>query len=104
MRKDFTMNTARPHYELSLAARGLFEIPDIARVQVTCGRGALWVTLDNDPRDIVLEAGESPFSTEHRRALVFAFEPSTLALRPEVDAAVGTRTPSFSFTPRAAVA
>ena len=56
------MNTTRPSYELSLPARGLFEIPDIARVQVTCSRGALWVTLDNDPRDIVLEAGETFFS------------------------------------------
>jgi hypothetical protein len=96
------MNTTRPHYELSLAARGLFEIPDIARVQVTCSRGALWMTLDNDRRDIVLEAGESFFSTGHRRALVFAFEPSTLSLRPEVDDAAGTRAPSFSFMPRAA--
>jgi hypothetical protein len=98
------MNTTRPYYELSLAARGLFEIPDIARVQVTCNRGALWLTLDNDPRDIVLEDGESFFSTEHRRALVFAFEPSTLALRLEVDEAVTTRAPSISFMPRGASA
>jgi DUF2917 family protein len=98
------MNTTRPSYELSLPARGLFEIPDIARVQVTCSRGALWVTLDNDPRDIVLEAGESFFSTEHRRALVFAFEPSTLALRPEVQEAVARRAPSINFVPRGAIA
>lgn len=98
------MTTRRPQYELSLAARGLFEVPDIARVQVTCNHGALWITLDNDPRDIVLEPGESFFSTEHRRALVFAFEPSTLVLRPEVEEARASRAPSISFAFRGAVA
>jgi hypothetical protein len=104
MRKDFPMDATRPCFELSLAARKLFEIPDIAGVQVTCSGGSLWLTLDNDPRDIVLEAGESFFSTGHRRALVFAFEPSTLALRPEGDEAVAARAPSISFLPRGAMA
>jgi hypothetical protein len=104
MRKEFTMDTTRPYFELSLAARALFEIPDIARVRVTCNRGALWVTLDNDLRDIVLQAGESFSGTEHRRALVFAFEASTMALRPEPDEAVAAHAPSISFESRAAIA
>lgn len=92
------MNPSPPRYEIGLAARGLFEIPDIARVQVICSRGSLWITLDNDPRDIVLEAGESFFSTERRRAIVFAFELSTLVLRPEADQLTARRTPRISFT------
>lgn len=91
------MNPSWPRYEIGLPARGLFEIPDIARVQVICSRGSLWITLDNDPRDIVLEAGESFFSTERRRALVFAFEPSTLMLRPEEDRLTARPTPRISF-------
>lgn len=98
------MTTTRPHYELSLAARGLFEIPDISGVQVVCRRGALWITLDHDPRDIVLEAGETFFSTEHRRAIVFAFEASTLALRPGIEHARAGRAPSISFVAPRAVA
>lgn len=98
------MTTTRPRYELSLAARALFEIPDVASVRLTCSQGALWITLDNDPRDIVLEPGESFFSTGHRRALVFAFEPSTLALSPEVQDARASRAPSISFVPRDALA
>jgi hypothetical protein len=82
------MNATQPRYELSLGARELLEIPDAARVQVTCARGSLWITLDNDRRDIVLETDETFFSTDHRRALVYAFEPSTLALQPEARAAV----------------
>ena len=67
--------------EFGLAARGLVDIPDISGTQVICRRGSLWITLDNDPRDIVLEAGESFFSAEHRRALVYAFQASVVAMR-----------------------
>jgi hypothetical protein len=94
-----TMNATPARYELSLAARELLDIPDIGRVQVTCQRGSLWITLDNDPRDIVLEPGQGFFSTEHRRALVYAFEPSTLALQPEAEPAVAHRAPRITFAP-----
>jgi hypothetical protein len=67
--------------EISLAPRALLDIPDISGTQLTCRRGSLWITLDNDPRDIVLEAGESFFSTEHRRALVYAFQASVVTKR-----------------------
>lgn len=98
------MDVAWPRYEIGLAARGLFEVPDIARVQVICSRGSLWITLDNDPRDIIVQAGESFFSTKHRRALVFAFEPSTLVLRPKLDPAFAARAPSISFAAGSAAA
>jgi hypothetical protein len=67
--------------EIPLAPRALLDIPDISGTQVTCRRGSLWITLDNDPRDIVLEAGESFFSTEHRRALLYALQPSVVHMR-----------------------
>jgi hypothetical protein len=67
--------------EFRLAPRALLDIPDVSGIQLSCRRGSLWITLDNDPRDIVLEAGESFFSTEHRRALVYAFEASVVATR-----------------------
>lgn len=98
------MNTSPHRYELSLAPRGLLEIPDAAGVQISCSQGSLWITLDSDTRDIVLEAGEIFVSTEHRRALVYAFEASTLALRPELGEAVAARAPSISFMPGAAAA
>jgi hypothetical protein len=76
------MNTIPPdREEVSLAPRALLDIPDIGGTQVSCKRGSLWITLDNDPRDIVLEAGESFFTTEHRRALVYAFQPSLVGIR-----------------------
>jgi hypothetical protein len=81
--KEIAMNTTAllDREEFDLAARALLDIPDISGTQVACRRGSLWITLDNDSRDIVLEAGESFFSTEHRRALVYAFQASVVAMR-----------------------
>lgn len=74
------MDATTHRYEIGLAARSLFEIPDAANVRIDCNRGSLWVTLDNDPRDIVLDAGDSFFTTEHRRALLYALRPSAFAV------------------------
>ena len=65
---------------IQLAARRLFDIPDAAAVQVRCTSGSLWITLDHDPRDIVLVPGDSFSTPEHRRALLYALEPATFEL------------------------
>ena len=63
---------------LHLAHRAIVSIDDAAGVDVACRQGSLWITLDNDTRDIVLEAGERFSTQEHRRAVVYAMEPSYL--------------------------
>ena len=63
-----------------LAARRLFDVPDAAAVQIRCTAGSLWITLDHDPRDIILAPGESFLTTEHKRALLYALEPAAFAL------------------------
>lgn len=68
-------------HQVSLPRRGLFEVPDASGLQFTCSEGALWITLDNDDRDIVLERGETFLTAEHRRALVYAFGASVLEVR-----------------------
>ena len=47
--------------------------------------------IDADPRDVVLEAGGSFTTDEHRRALVFAFEGSSLRVEPVAAPAGVTR-------------
>ena len=67
-------------FELSLAHQAMFSVSDASGVQISCREGSLWVTLDDDPRDVVLAAGESFVTTQHRRALIYAMEPSSLSL------------------------
>jgi hypothetical protein len=74
------MNTATHHLDLSLEPKTLFNVSDAAGVQILCRSGSLWVTLDGDPRDIVLDAGDHFTATEHRRALIYALGSASLSL------------------------
>ena len=74
------MQTGSSRYQVTLEHRGLFDIADAAAVSLRCDSGDLWITLDNDPRDIVLRAGEVFNTDEHRRALVYALGVSALTL------------------------
>lgn len=74
------MNTPSKHFDLNLEHRALFNLPDAAGVQIVCREGSVWITLDNDLRDYVLEAGDSFTNTEHKRALIYAMRPSTIAV------------------------
>lgn len=75
------MNQTQAPMQLDLQYRALFSLTDAAGVRIDCDAGSVWLTLDNDPRDIVLEAGESFATPQHRRALIYAMEPSRLRLR-----------------------
>ncbi|MDM0013988.1 DUF2917 domain-containing protein [Variovorax sp. J22P168] len=69
--------TSRPQrLSLSLPKMAVFTLPDAHEVDIECTSGAVWVTLDHDRRDIVLEPGQRFRSDIHRRALVAALEPS----------------------------
>ena len=72
------MTTAPSPFDLTLAHKAMFSVSDACSVQITCHTGSLWVTLDDDPRDIVLNPGDSFLTTEHRRALIYAMEESSL--------------------------
>jgi len=74
------MNTAPSRFHLSLAKRTIFTLPDAAGVGIECRSGSVWVTLDHDPRDIVLAPGERFEADQHRRVLVSALEPSCITV------------------------
>ena len=77
------MNPGPTHYQVSLQHQGLFDIADAAGVSLRCETGSVWITLDDDPRDYVLEAGQVFATEQHRHALVYALAPATLAVRPQ---------------------
>ena len=58
----------------------MFKLPDAAGVEIVCRDGAVWITLDNDLRDYVLEAGDTFTNTEHKRALIYAMRPSSIGV------------------------
>ena len=68
--------------ELQLQHRALYSVDDASQLLFHCREGALWITLDNDERDFVIEAGEEFSTPEHRRALVYALQPSRFYVEP----------------------
>jgi hypothetical protein len=63
-----------------LAPRQLHNIPDASAVTVSCRSGSVWITVDNDPNDYVLEPGETFVTSEHERALVYALTSARIDL------------------------
>ncbi len=74
------MTSSTNHFDLNLDRRAMFNLPDAAGVDIVCRDGTVWVTLDNDYRDYVLEAGDSLHNKEHTRALIYAMQPSRIAV------------------------
>jgi hypothetical protein len=74
--KELSMTPRTQRLSLSLPKMAVFTLPDAHEVDIECTRGALWITLDHDRRDIVLAPGERFCSDSHRRALVAALEAS----------------------------
>ena len=95
---------------VTLPARQLFEIPDAASARILCTEGCLWLTLDDDPRDVILEPGDSFRTDEHRRALLYALQGSSFVLSADsrsagavvaTDAPRSARSAVWSATPAA---
>ena len=70
------MNARPQRLSLSLPKKAIFTLPDAHEVDIECQSGAVWITIDHDRRDIVLNAGEHFRSDSHERALVAALESS----------------------------
>lgn len=76
------MNTPTTQLTLNVAMqeRSIYSLADAADVEIVCDEGAVWVTLDDDPRDVVLEPGERYSATQHRRLLISALSQSRVSL------------------------
>lgn len=74
------MSSATHCIELSLRKDAILRLPDAAGVEIACRGGTTWITLDGDPRDFVLEAGERITVNEHRRALITALAAANVSV------------------------
>ena len=70
----------RGSFNLNLNRQAIFSVPDAAAVRILCSEGAVWITLDGDPRDVVLQRCQDFTSMEHRRAVVYALQPSRVTV------------------------
>lgn len=59
---------------IPLAVHGLARLPDAASTRIVCETGTVWLTIDNDPRDIVLAPGQSFLVDRRAGVLVYALE------------------------------
>ena len=60
---------------------GIFVIPDASNLQIKCETGALWVTLDGDLHDYILNPNERFCVAEHQKAVVYALSSSRMRTR-----------------------
>ncbi len=81
------------HFGLSLENRALFSVPDAADLDIVCEDGTVWITVDGDLRDYVLERGDRFQNSAHRRAVIYAMRPSRLHISsgPDPKAAPASR-------------
>ncbi len=63
-----------------LPKAGMLRLDDMSDVELHCLSGTLWLTLDNDPKDVVLEAGDSFVTSSSRPAIVYALAPASARL------------------------
>ena len=64
-----------------LPARGLAELPSHRPLEVASAAGTLWLTLDGDPRDLVLERGERVLIEARGRVIASAFDAAVVEVR-----------------------
>jgi hypothetical protein len=98
--KDPTMSTANTRFALSLDRQALFSLDDTEQIQLECDEGAVWITLDNDPRDIILTPGQRFCAPAHRHALVYALENARIRVSPAAARTSG-HTRHANIAPRA---
>lgn len=64
----------------TLEPRSMFSVPEGSTLEIRCLAGSLWITLDHDGRDIVIDAGGCFAVPPGRRAIVYALGESRVML------------------------
>lgn len=69
-----------------IARNGILEVQQPLGVTIECLAGAVWVTLDTDARDVVLDAGQAFVVDRNQRTLLQALTVSRVRLVEPVSA------------------
>lgn len=72
--------TANNNFSLNLRKQAILTVPDASKVRIGVTDGSIWITLDNDTKDYVLESCGVFTTKEPRRAVVYALQPSSITV------------------------
>jgi hypothetical protein len=75
---EVNMATLTHRTEMQLAREELLALDDIRGTRLRCLEGSIWLTLARDPRDIVLEPGDSFVVDRDGVTLLHALAPTRL--------------------------
>jgi hypothetical protein len=78
--ENTTMATITQETRLDLARHELVTVSDAREHTLRCNTGELWITLDQDQRDIILGAGETWRIDNNGPVAISALRDSTLSL------------------------
>lgn len=75
------MNADTLTVDLNMPRRALKSIPQGA-LRLVCREGSVWITLDHDQQDVILNAGDDFVTRPQDRVIVYALYPAVLRLEP----------------------
>ena len=81
--KDLAPTSPRitqPYAAQEIARNNILEIKQAFGVTIECLEGSVWVTLDGDSRDVVLEAGQAFVVDRNQRTLIQALDAAHVRL------------------------
>ena len=65
---------------LELERNAILPLGDPRGLRIGCLDGVLWITQDEDPGDVVLEAGQAHVLQGKRKAVLLALEPARFSI------------------------
>ncbi len=84
------MKTKQARELIPVAKGSLLSLGQGKPVEIGCESGVVWITQDNDPRDVVLNAGERFVSDRPGTVLVYALQPTVLTANSLVERTQGS--------------
>lgn len=71
---------ANSNFSVNLRKQAMFTVPDASKVRIGVTEGSVWITLDNDTKDYVLETCGVFTTNQPHRALIYALQPSSITV------------------------
>lgn len=95
-RQEIAMLLELESPRIPLAAQGLASLADADSARIVCEAGTVWITIDNDSRDIVLAPGQSFLVDRRARVLIHALEEACVRIVERATPVVSPFAPAVS--------